>query len=337
MNIEQKKLALVQLLQKILILSKEEKEELYQTAKSENAWFTPDNLDLTLAGICEYLKEENLEKWLENYPQITSARNPKKVGIVMAGNIPAVGFHDLLCVLISGHKVYAKLSSQDTILLKFIHQKLKEVSEELASNIFFLDKLNEAEAFIATGSNNSARYFEYYFSKKPHIIRKNRNACAVLKGYESQEDLKAISSDIFQYFGLGCRSVSKLYVPQNYDFSIFFKAIENWKSIIHHYKYTNNYDYQKSILLVNRVEHKDNGFILLKEAEALASPVAVLHYEFYENEQSLQEKLSLENDKIQCIVSSKGNFPNSIPFGTAQKTQLWDYADGVDTLAFLLA
>ena len=255
----------------------------------------------------------------------------------MAGNIPLVGFHDFICIMMSGHKIVAKLSSDDNRLLPAIASKLIEVEPEFAGQITYSeDKLTNFDAVIATGSNNTSRYFEYYFRNVPHIIRMNRNGVAVLTGSETKEELSLLGEDIFMYFGLGCRSISKVFVPKSYSFEGFFRAIENYKYVADHNKYYNNYEYYKSIYLINSVKHFDNGFLLMKEDIGFASPPAVLFYEEYENLKNLNNRLELEKNEIQCIVSHQKDVAGAISLGCAQKPDLWDYADGVDTIEFML-
>ena len=255
----------------------------------------------------------------------------------MAGNIPAVGFQDALSVLVSGHILLAKPSSDDYVLIYAILNKLIDLEPAFEDYIRFVERLNDADAFIATGSDNTARYFHYYFAKKPHIIRKNRTSVAVLTGEETNEELRALGRDALQYFGLGCRNVSKLYVPEKYDFTRFYEAIQDMDKIyLHHHKYFNNYDYNKSILLVNRVPHFDNGFLLLTESEVLVSAISVLHYETYRSLEEVKEKLAIASEKIQCVVgNSNSGLPEMVYFGETQKPGLLDYADSVDTMAFL--
>ncbi|MBB4119192.1 hypothetical protein GGR32_001488 [Mesonia hippocampi] len=293
-----------------------------------NGWFTPENITFAIQQWGGLLTKENLSDWLSNYalPHTT----PKNIGIVMAGNIPLVGFHDFLSVLISGHNVVIKLSSNDKLLLPVIAHFLTELSSEFSNAIVFeKEQLKNFDAVIATGSNNTARYFEYYFGKFPSIIRKNRNSVAVLTGKETQEELSALAEDIFRYYGLGCRNVAKLFVPKNYNFDSFFKAIFNWQDIINQHKYANNYDYNKAVYLMSEIKLLDNGFLMLKEDTSYSSPIACLFYEFYEDEAQLLAEL--ENSKqVQCIVSK-----NHIPFGQSQQPQLHDYADGIDSIEFL--
>ncbi|GAB3510031.1 acyl-CoA reductase [Emticicia fontis] len=305
------------------------------TARNENAWFTEDNVKLALNNTARFYLNKEL---LENFAYANTIQtniNPKKVGIVMAGNIPAVGFHDLLCVVLSGNIALIKLSSSDSVLMRFLIHKLFEINPELKELIQVVDKLNAAEAIIATGSDNTAKHFEYYFSKIPHIIRKNRTSVAILTGEESRTDLANLGNDIFQYFGLGCRNVSKLFIPKGYTFDKFYESIEYWSTIRIHHKYNNNYDYNKSILLVNKTLHFDNGFLLLKEDDALVSAISVCHFEHYESETHLQELIANHQEKIQCIVSKDREFENSFDFGEAQSPQLNDFADGVNTIEFL--
>lgn len=314
----------------------EELSELIQQLPHHNAWFTKENVIQSLTSWGRLLSESNLEKWLKNYnfKNIESQR----VAIIMAGNIPLVGFHDFVCVLLSGHSVEAKLSSNDKLLLPFLSKVLISFSPELVNKISFIkDRLIGFDAVIATGSNNTARYFEYYFSKKPHIIRKNRNSVAILSGNETEEELKLLADDIFTYFGLGCRSVSKLFVPQEYDFDKFFKAMYKFKDIIYHPKYANNYDYNKAVYLMSKFQLLDNGFLVLKEDLSFGSPIACVFYEKYSTEGELNQLLTDANDQIQCIVKQQPNpkNPKEVYFGEAQSPQLWDYADGVDTMKFL--
>lgn len=303
---------------------------LAENARIENPWFTKENVSLALQGLKEYLKPEPLNQWTSSCSPEPS--EPKTIALVMAGNIPLVGFHDFLCVLISGHRAQIKFSSKDSKLFRYLIKQLVWFEPGFETYISVKDKLENFDAIIATGSDNSSRYFEYYFGKYPNIIRKNRTSCAVLTGFETEEDLKKLGTDIFSYFGLGCRNVSKLYVPRGYDFQKLLSSWDAFRGVIHHHKYANNYDYQKSILLVNRVSFLDNGFVLLQENERLVSPIAVLYYESYGDYNELKAKLKADAAKLQCVI---GTGENMIPFGRAQFPQLWDYADQVDTLQFL--
>jgi hypothetical protein len=262
-------------------------------------------------------------------------KTEKKIGIAMAGNIPLVGFHDLMCVLLSGHQLVAKLSSSDSVLMKFVRDSIISIDSSFADKLLFEERLNGVDAVIATGSDNTSRYFEYYFRNIPHIIRKNRTSCAVIVGEESPEEYSMLGKDIFCYFGLGCRNVSKIFVPENFDFPVMLKSLESFQPIVNHHKYANNYDYQKSILLINQTHHYDNGFLLLTENENLVSPISTVYYQFYKDQNDLSLKLQSMADKIQCIVSAQGWYKQSVPFGEAQFPLVSDYADGVDTMAFL--
>ncbi|WP_339627029.1 acyl-CoA reductase [uncultured Maribacter sp.] len=305
-----------------------------EMAKHYNGWFSEENCIYAFQEWGNLLSRENLEAWLKNY-DLTSNKE-KVVALIMAGNIPLVGFHDLLCVLVTGNKALVKLSSNDQKLIPLIINYLKSIQPYFEERVNFTkEKLEHYDAVIATGSNNTARYFEYYFGKKPHIIRKNRNSIAVLNGNESGEELTALGEDIFRYFGLGCRSVSKIFIPINYDIDTFFKAIFPYNHIINHNKYANNYDYNKAVYLMSEFKILDNGFLILKEEDSYGSPIASLFYEHYENLEELRSKLKLEKDKIQCIVSS-GFVDDEISFGQTQKPSLSDYADGIDTVNFLL-
>ncbi|KAA5540112.1 acyl-CoA reductase [Adhaeribacter rhizoryzae] len=325
--------AFVSLGEELKNLSPAQKQEIIFRAGNANSWFDANNVTNALNGIIYLLDKENLQDWLFVYDleNIT----PKKVGVIMAGNIPMVGFHDFLSVLLSGHYLHAKLSSEDNYLMKMLAERLVNIEPRFAERIYFVELLKEADAIIATGSDNTARYFEYYFSKKPHIIRKNRTSLGILTGEETTADFRALAEDIFSYYGLGCRNVSKVLVPESYSFTPFYDAIASFKYILDHNKYQNNYDYNKSILLVNRAEHFDNGFLLLTPSEQLVSPISVLFYQTYASADDLKNQLEAVKDKTQVIVSADGWYPNSIAFGQAQCPAVWDYADGVDTLTFL--
>lgn len=314
-------------------------DEVVYRAHAQNNWFTPAYVQEALRAISEeYLEEEKLVSWLQHYPSLLLENQPKpqKIGVVMAGNVPAVGFHDLLCVLLSGHHLMAKLSTDDRVLMQFLINKLIEIEPAFAEKITIVERLNAADAYIATGSDNTARYFEYYFSKKPNIIRRNRTSVGVLNGNETNEELDALGKDILQYFGLGCRNVAKVFVPSGYDFREFYEAIEyQHDNFVNHHKYFNNYEYNKSVYLINQEPHFDNGFLMTRETASLVSPISVLFFEYYSSTAQLTKVLSLQEEKIQCIVSQNGWYPNSLPFGQAQSPTLLDYADGIDTMEFL--
>lgn len=306
-----------------------------EQAHQENPWFTKENIRYSLQQWAYILNEVNLKKWLKPYASKLNKNTPKTIGVVLAGNLPIVGFHDFLSVLISGNNFLGKLSSSDKILLPAIAKVLHKIESKFKQKISFTEgKLENFDAIVATGSNNSARYFEYYFDKYPHIIRKNRNGIAVLTGNE--QNLELLAEDIFRYFGLGCRNVSKLYVPEGFDFEPLLVSFGKFEWIKNHYKYQNNYDYNKSIFLVNGIQHYDNGFVLLREEASIPSPISVLHYEFYKNIEELNIKLKGLEHQLQCIISEDAKVENHLLPGQSQKPDLGDYADGIDTLDFLL-
>ena len=307
---------------------------LIKLSQSHNGWYTPEHVYFSIQSWAKALTEDNLTQWTSAY----AIENPKakNVALILAGNIPLVGFHDFLTVLMTGHNVLIKTSSNDQHLLPFLAKYIIAIEPKFAKKITFVEgKLENFDAVIATGSNNTARYFEYYFKDKPSIIRKNRNSVAVINGSESKEQLIALGEDIFRYFGLGCRNVSKLFVPKDYVFDSFFEAIFEYQDVIHYEKYANNYDYNKAVFLMSNFKLLDNGFLTLKEDSSYASPISSVFYERYENIADLQQRLENEKEQIQCIVSND-LVQNSIAFGETQNPQLWDYADNVDTISFLL-
>ncbi|MFO7829971.1 MAG: acyl-CoA reductase [Bacteroidales bacterium] len=301
-----------------------------------NPWFTEDNIRKSISAIGESLRTEKLEKWVNFYPRLKQETKAKTIGVITAGNLPLVGFHDFISVIISGNIFLGKLSSKDNRLLSLIADFLADYNPEFKNLIYFEEnQLKNFDAIIATGSDNTSRYFEYYFGKYPNIIRKNRNSLAVLNGSESAKEIQLLADDIFSYFGLGCRNVSKLLVPKDYSFDHFFENIQHYHSIYNHNKYANNYDYNKSVYLMNQVQHLDNGFVILKEDPGLSSPVAVIFFEYYDKIEQVKEYIRLNSDKIQCVVSNLNLTDNIIPFGKTQQPELWDYADNVDTMEFL--
>ncbi len=302
-----------------------------------NPWFTPDSVRCALSGIARMLEPEVLRQWLAPYGlDPLPDEEIRTVGLVMAGNIPLVGFHDLLCVLASGHRVLAKPSSKDDRLIRKVAELFKDIDPGVGGRIAFtMETLTGMDAVIATGSNNSARYFEYYFRNIPHVIRKNRNGIAVLTGEETQDELYALGKDIFTYFGMGCRNVTKLFIPLAYDLTTLLRVLDRFSHLNQHHKYGNNVDYYRSIYLMNQVPILDNGVLLLKEDPAIASPVGVVFYERYSEIAQVQDRLKMHQDEIQCIVSTHPAFEDAIAPGSTQKPMPWDYADGVDTLEFL--
>lgn len=308
-----------------------------EQAKTTNGWFTDQNLQYAFSAWAEALSAKNISQWLHPY-SIPKNTKPKTIGLILAGNIPLVGLHDMLCVWVSGHHGLVKSASKDQHILPFIADFLKnECDSDSPKIIFTTEKLQGFDAVIATGSNNAARYFEYYFGKAPHIIRKNRNGLGVLSGNESTAELEALGRDILGYFGLGCRNVSKLLIPNGFDLNRIFGGLYPLAETIHHAKYANNYDYIKALYLMNGITFLENGFFILKEEQAISAPIATAHYEYYTKPETCEAIISKNKEHIQCVVSHMAfPFP-TIPFGDAQKPQLWDYADGVDTLEFLFA
>ncbi len=302
-----------------------------------NPWFTTEFVRLSLGAIASMLNKEKLKSWLDKYPGLpVDASDQLTVGVVMAGNIPLVGFHDFLSILVSGHRFFGKPSSKDSTLVRLIAEILEEIDAGFKERITFTDEyLKDADAQIATGSNNSSRYFDYYFKDIPHIIRKNRNAIAVLSGDESRDTLVKLGNDIFTYFGLGCRNVTKIYIPDDYDLTILMESLEDFMELADHHKYANNIDYQRSVYLMNRIPFLDNHAVLMTENKQIASPVGVVFYEKYSELDSVRNEMDLLKDEIQCVVSSIQEFDGAVPPGQAQFPGLSDYADGVDTLKFL--
>jgi len=309
-------------------LSDDDLESLGASAQNQNSWFTKKSVREALSGIVLFLDYGSLERWTSQYDLESIV--PKKIGVIAAGNIPLVGFHDVLAVLISGHELMLKASSDDTVLMNFIRKHLIEIDPGFKDKFQMVERLNAADAYIATGSDNTARYFKFYFKDKPNIIRTNRTSVAVLTGHETDRQIMDLGRDIFQYYGLGCRNVSKLYVPKDFDFSKVLSRLQEYESVAAHHKYNNNYDYNKSIYLINGEPHLDNGFLLLRESTQLVSPISVLYYETYIDHDDLLKKLKVNKKKIQCVVGE-----GYVPFGAAQCPTVMDYADGVDTLDFL--
>lgn len=305
--------------------------EIFSRVEAHNPWFTQDNIKRALDTWREQLSPDMIISWLNPY-KLKEVLNPKRVLIVMPGNIPLVGFHDFISVLISGHKVVVKMSKNDNILLKVLIDKLISISPKFKNSIFFIDDIakRDFDAVIATGSNNSAHYFEYYFRDVKRIIRRNRRSVAVLDGSESILQLEGLADDVFSYFGIGCRNVSKLFLPKDFNMANLFKAFFPYSYVIDHTKYANNYNYNKTICLMGNNKLIENGFLIMKEDPSLNSPVAMLYYEYYEDMHSVLQYIKENECDLQCVVSKEG-----IPFGGTQKPNLWDYADGVDTIEFL--
>lgn len=304
--------------------------EVRQQASYRNGWFSPEFIEIACNKIAgQFLKKELLQAWATHY-SIDDNITAKNVGVVMAGNIPLVGFHDFLAIFISGHKQTIKLSSKDDWLLKHLVEKLYELEPETKTSISFSEILKNRDAYIATGSNNSSRYFEQYFAKYHNIIRKNKTSAAILNGRETAADLEKLADDIHLYFGLGCRNASKIFVPKDYDFIPLLKAFDKYAWFADHHKYKNNYDYQLSIILLNNIYYMTNGSTLLTENQGLFSPISHLFFEYYEDRENVLHRLK-QNPDVQCIIAA-----GEVAFGEAQNPGLYSYADGVDTMEFLL-
>lgn len=308
-----------------------------ELAHRQNGWFTEDFTALAVNNIATaFLDREKLKAWIRAYPGIADTLTGKTVGIVMAGNIPLVGFHDFLCGYLSGHSLRIKLSSKDTVLWQHIFRLLSSWDGSFAGQVAEADMLKGCDAYIATGSNNSARYFEQYFAKYPHIIRKNRTSVAVLDGSETSEELQQLANDVCVYFGLGCRNVTKVFVPDNYNFETLLPAFNKYSHHADHNKYKNNYDYQLAIYLLNKVTYMSNGNLLLVVSESPYAPISVLHYGHYKDKDQLLRLLN-EDDQVQCIEVKEPStqIKKAVPIGASQQPSLDDYADGVDTMEFL--
>lgn len=310
---------------------------LIDTIQNKNPWFTPDNVKSALSAIAHILSKESLSTWADRYPLLTRKPDSRRIGVILAGNIPLVGFHDFLSVLISGNQFVGNLSSKDDQLLPAMAHVLIDLHPLLSESIEFSEgHFSDIDAILATGSDNSARYFDYYFSKYPNIIRRNRNGIAILDGTESSSELQALGKDIFQYFGLGCRSISKLFIPANYDFGLILKSLSAFNHVEDHKKYYNNYLYNRAKYLVQQIPIIDSGFVVLKEDPEFASPPGVLFFEHYDKQKELIKRVNAVREKIQCIVSNNTQF-DSVGFGKTQYPELSDYADGIDTMEFLLS
>lgn len=345
MTLQQRKQAFVQLglfIKRHYLRQKIEKEirfhddleKVINTCFSFNGWFVKENVDMAILNLAKMLEEKSLDRFCQ---KINDGNTNKTVAIIMAGNIPAVGFHDLLCVLLSGKNILIKVSSDDPAIIPFLCGMLIYFEPQFASKINFSEaKLTNFDAVIATGSNNTAKHFEYYFGKYPHIIRKNRTSVALLNGEESFDDLKELGKDIFYYFGLGCRNVSKVFVPNGYNFNQLFEAIYDFKYIIDNKKYNNNYEYNRAIYLLDLIPFLDNNFLMIKESKELHAPTSVLFYEYYNNQKEIVNKLKQDSRELQCIVS---NFEidglSTIKPGKTQEPDIFDFADGVNTIEFL--
>lgn len=308
-------------------------QEVCRLAIQQNPWFTEANIMSAIQAWEHALKPVSIEKWLGAYK---TSEGQKRIGLILAGNIPLVGLHDLLCVLVSGHTAVVKTATDDTVLMRWAVALLIEAHPAWASNIEFTEKMTGIDAIIATGSNNSSRYFEYYFKDIPHIIRKNRNSVAVLTGQESDETIFELGKDVFDYFGLGCRNVSKVYLAAGANPTRLLQVWEPYRAeLLSHNRYFNNFEYHLALLMVNRVKHYTNNALILLKSEQIASPVSMLHFEFYTDLTALDQKIHAQREQIQCVLAADGRIQGSLPFGMSQQPELWDYADSVDSLAFL--
>jgi len=315
------------------IARKSEFKNVIERSADKNPWFTTDFIKYALKSIASSLQESNLKKWLGAYPHLLNNHQGKHIGVIMAGNIPFVGFHDFISVLITGNYFVGKPSSKEGELMKMIADILTNIEPGYKNYISFNHSaLTNIDALIATGSDNSSRYFDYNYKNIPSLIRKNRNGVAILSGSESTAELEELGKDIFIYFGLGCRNISKLFVPEHYDFNSLFQAFHEFKDIILHPLYANNYRYQLAISKTEKLPFKDTGFMIVKESFQTASPIATLYYQYYRSKEELNSHLDYDRNRIQCIV---GNYPGWISFGNAQGPELWDYADDVDIIEFL--
>jgi hypothetical protein len=336
MNLDQHIQSLIKLGQQIVQFDDSDLSNIIHQAYVQNNWFDQDEMKHCLTAWSKQLTEENLIEWTSRY-DFSKKADPKNVGLILAGNIPLVGLHDIICVLLSGNKALVKLSSKDTFMIKFIIFSLYQIDEAYKERIEIVERLTDHDAIIATGSNNSSRYFEHYFDKYPNIIRKNRTSIALLDGKESKAQLEAMGNDIFRYFGLGCRNISKIYVPQDYKLDPIFEAVASFEPIMHNNKYKNNYDYNCTLLLMNQVKFLSNDFLMLKEDASFHAPTGTVHIERYTDQADLKAKIDAINlDTIQCISSDHIDGTNHIQLGQCQHPQLWDYADNIDTMEFLL-
>jgi hypothetical protein len=342
LSVKEKIQILSQLGKEILLSDQLYRKHLSQ-ATARNGWFTEENIVKSLEAIAQsYLSEGVLNGVCQHY-YLDRYNGGKRVGLVLAGNIPLVGFHDILCTFLSNHTSVVKLSDKDAVLIPILVNRMIEIDSRVAEYFQFVDRLKDFNAVIATGSNSTAGYFESYFSAYPHIIRKNRNGLAILSGNESKTDIVNLGKDIYDYFGLGCRNVSHLLLPEEYDFDFLMGTLhDHYKHVILHNKYKNNFDFNYATWLMNKVDFLMNGSLLVKEDDRLPSSIASLHYSYYSNEEDAVQRIEQWTDQIQCVVGQKETWkPDSLPvpffeFGKAQEPKFMDYADSVDTLQFLI-
>ncbi|MBC7885516.1 MAG: acyl-CoA reductase [Saprospiraceae bacterium] len=337
MNITQRVNSLVLLGEMLSVLTSKEIADVCFSAENENPWFTQTNIRQSITAIRDkYLTREAIGQMVSRY-KLDDNIDKKRVGLILAGNIPLVGFHDILCCFLAGHISLIKYSDKDKILIPYLIKKLTEAYHDASEYFVEIERLTDYDAVIATGSNTTAKHFEFYFSHVPHIIRKNKNSIAVLSGRESEAQLFELGNDVFSYFGLGCRNVSKIFVPEKYDITQLFEAFDAYKEVIYHHKYKNNYDYNVALFLLNKEKFLQNDMLILKESTEIISRIGSLHYEFYTDLPSLVSRIESHQNELQCVVSAM-KIPGiqTIPFGLTQSPDITDYADGVDTMQFLL-
>ena len=311
---------------------------IFSMAESSNQWFTQANIRKSIEAISScYTDRNKIEKWLSAY-SVSESSKPKILGLLLAGNIPFVGIHDIISGFIAGHHLHIKYSDKDSYLMPFFVKLITEQDSRAEAYFTEVERMNDIDMVIATGSNNTARYFDYYFGKMPNIIRKNRVSVAVLNPDTSMDELKMLGEDVFSYFGLGCRNISKLYLPKGYKIEKIMEAFEDWKEWVLHNKYINNFDYNYAIYLLNKVKFYTNGSLITLENESIYSRISCLHFSYYDDVEDLQSTLENHKDELQCIVSNV-NLPKfeTFDFGSTQAPELWDYADGVDTMEFLIS
>ncbi len=333
MNTKDRLQVLNSLREYLINIDSDEKEELFLSSGNENPWFDKVTMEHAFNGVLGMLEPDPLQYLVKKY----ESKNAKKIAVVCAGNLPGVGFQDLILCFLFSEKVFVKLSSSDSYFIKYLVAKMSFFNAEVEKCIQFEEQLvlDQLDGVIATGSDNTARYFEKYFSKIPSVIRKNRTSIAVLNGEESPEELQRLGNDIFIYYGLGCRNVSKLLVPRGYDFVNFLDQLEGFKKVTFHHRYSNNYDYNRSVYLVNREPHFDNGFLMLNESKNLVSPISVLFYEYYDSQEDVLSYIRTNKEKIQVVVSNY--LEGAIPLGDAQKPSITDFPDNVNIIEFILS
>jgi len=334
MNSREKISALVKLKGYITGIINDDDHPIYNQVLDQNPWFIKQFIQTAFKGLTVFLEPDSLESWIKSYR--IDINNPKKVALILPGNVPMVGFHDLLCVLMSGHDAIVKPSHKDNILIPHLINKLIEIEPQFQDKMIVVNSIDNIAAVIATGSDNTARYIEANYKDIPKLIRKNKTSIAIIQGDETEEDLKRLSDDIFLYFGMGCRNVSKLYLPDNYDTNRLMLNFHAKQWMGRHQKFLNNYLHQKSFNQVVNSPFIDGRYFLLKESDKIFSPIGMIYYSYYKNKKWLLQDLLIHQEKIQTVVTRMSDIKNSIPFGEAQFPQLWNYSDGIDTMQWLL-